>query len=56
MLSKEAEEKNRYSLNIHKENADYKFRTKYREDETLSPKAFGDIKIDVADVLPKERK
>jgi len=38
-----------------KENADYKFRTKYREGETLSPKAFGDVKIDVADVLPKVR-
>ena len=38
-----------------KEDADYKIRTKYREGETLSPKAFLDVKIDVADVLPKAR-
>lgn len=35
-----------------KENAGYKVRVEYREGDTLSPEAFPNVKIAVADVLP----
>lgn len=39
-----------------RENAGYKVRVEYREGETLSPEMFPNVKIKVAEVLPKLRK
>ncbi len=39
-----------------KEDAGYKIRVEYYEDETLNPEAFPNVKIGVADVLPEARK